>query len=69
MKREDMLNMEYATTSLKLKHPSLCVIDMLINLYDVQFLGCRNCIFRDTSIDDDVSCFVNITDGKEGVLI
>ena len=53
MKREDMINMEYAITSLKLKHPSLCVIDMLINLYDVQFLGCRNCIFRDTSIDDD----------------
>lgn len=68
MKREDMINMEYAITSLKLKHPSLCVIDMLINLYDEQFLGCRNCIFRDTSIDDDVSCFVNITDGIGCVL-
>ena len=68
MKREDMLNMEYAITASKLKHPSLCVINMLVNLYDVEFLGCRNCIFRDTSIDDDVSCFVNITDGIGGVL-
>ena len=66
--KEDMINIEYAITASKLKYPSLCVIDMLINLYDEQFLGCRNCIFRDTSIDDDVSCFVNITDGKEGVL-
>lgn len=45
--KEDTINMEYAITSLKLKHPSLCVIDMLINLYDVQFLGCRNCVFRE----------------------
>lgn len=68
MKKEDMVNIEYAITASKLKHPSLCVMDILINLYDEQFLGCRNCIFRDTSIDDDVSCFVNIVDGKEGVL-
>ena len=66
--KEDMINIEYAVMTSKLKCPSPCVIDMLINLYDEQFLGCRNCIFRDTSIDDDVSCFVNITDGKEGVL-
>ena len=66
--KEDTINIEYAITASKLKHPSLCVIDMLINLYDEQFLGCRNCIFRDTSIDDDVSCFVNITDGIGGVL-
>lgn len=67
MKR-DMINIEYAVMTSKLKCPSPCVIDMLINLYDVQFLGCRNCIFRDTSIDDDVSCFVSITDGIKGVL-
>ena len=66
--KEDIINIEYAIMALKLKHPSLCVINMLINLYDVEFLGCRNCIFRDTSIDDDVSCFVNITDGIIGVL-
>ena len=67
--KEDTINIEYAITASKLKYPSLCVIDTLINLYDVQFLGCRNCIFRDTSIDDDdVSCFVNITDGIGGVL-
>lgn len=64
---ENTVNIEYAAMLFKLKCPSLCVIDMLINLYDVQFLGCRNCIFRDTSIDD-VSCFVNITDGIKGVL-
>ena len=46
--KEDMINIEYAITASKLKYPSLCVIDTLINLYDVQFLGCRNCIFRDT---------------------
>ena len=68
MKKEDMINIEYAITASKLKYPSLCVIDSLINLYDVQFLGCRNCIFRDTSIDEGVSCFVNITDGIIGVL-
>ena len=66
--KEDIINIEYAITASKLKHPSLCVINMLVNLYDVEFLGCRNCIFRDTSIDDDVSCFVNITDGIKGVL-
>lgn len=66
--KEDMINIEYAITASKLKYPSLCVIDMLINLYHVQFLGCRNCIFRDTSIDDGVSCFVNITNGIIGVL-
>ena len=66
--KEDMTNIEYAITASKLKYPSLCVIDRLINLYDVQFLGCRNCIFRDTSIDDGVSYFVNITDGIIGVL-
>ena len=66
--KEDTINIEYAITASKLKYPSLCVIDMLINLYDEQFLGCRNCIFRDTSIDDDVSCLVNITDGIGGVL-
>ena len=66
--KEDIINIEYAITASKLKHPSLCVINMLVNLYDVEFLGCRNCIFRDTSIDDDVSCFVNITDGIGGVL-
>lgn len=68
MKKEDMINIEYAITASKLKYPSLCVIDMLINLSHVQFLGCRNCIFRDTSIDDGVLCFVNITDGIKGVL-
>ena len=67
MKR-DMINIEYAVMTSKLKCPSPCVIDMLINLFNEKYLGCRDCIFRDTSIDDDVSCFVNITDGKEGVL-
>ena len=67
MKR-DMINIEYAVMTSKLKYPSLCVIDMLINLYHVQFLGCRDCIFRDTSIDDGVLCFVNITDGIKDVL-
>ena len=40
--KEDTINIEYAITASKLKYPSLCVIDTLINLYDVQFLGCRN---------------------------
>ena len=66
--KEDMINIEYAAMMFKVKCPSPCAIDMLINLYDEKYLGCRDCIFRDTSIDDDVSCFVNITDGKEGVL-
>ena len=66
--KEDMTNIKYAITASKLKCPSLCVIDMLINLYPAQFLGCSDCIFRDTSIDDGVLCFVNITDGIIGVL-
>ena len=67
MKR-DMIDIEYAVMTSKLKCSSPCVIDMLINWFNEKYLGCRDCIFRDTSIDDDISCFVNITDGKEGVL-
>lgn len=66
--KEDTINIEYAVTASKLEYPSLCVVNMLIKLYDEKFLGCRNCIFRDTSIEDEVSCFVNVTDGKQGVL-
>lgn len=62
--KEDMVNIEYAITISELKYPSICVIDTLINLYDVQFFGCRKCAFRDKSIKDDISCIVNVTDGK-----
>ena len=54
--KEDMINIEYAITASKLKYPSLCVIDTLINLYDVQFLGCRNCIFREAVDERNIIC-------------
>ena len=39
MKR-DMINIEYAVMTSKLKCPSPCVIDMLINLFNEKYLGC-----------------------------
>ena len=67
MKR-DVYSIEYAIMMSIIKCPSLCVIDRLINSYDDKYVGCRKCTFRDTSIKDEVSCLVNVTEGKESVL-
>lgn len=66
--KKDVYNIEYAIMMSIIKCPSLCVIDRLINSYDDKYVGCRNCTFRDTSIEDEVSCLANVTEGKESVL-